>query len=575
MSTVTATTAPGLTPPTQQGFSSRLIGDVIVDLGFTTREQVDAAVAEARSSRRTTGRVLVESGALTPVQLSRVVAERFGLDHVDLSEYEIDPVATGLVALDVLRRHNALPVGWADPKTLLIVMAEPSNVLALDDISLLTSFAVRPAIASAEDIDVVLKRLDSGVDHVAAIVAEEPEEAEELTAELGESADDAPVVRLVNSILQQAIQRGASDVHFAPQDGDMRTQLRVDGLLVTSATVPGRMAAGVISRIKIMADLDIAERRLPQDGRISVAIAGREVDIRVVTLPLVGGESVVMRILDRPDGQVSLEQLGLPTEERLRLERACSRTSGAILVTGPTGSGKTTTLYSALAMLNTGEKGLITIEDPVEYKMAGVRQMQVNNKAGVTFATGLRSMLRADPDVVMVGEIRDRETAHIAVEAALTGHLVLSTLHTNDAPSAISRLLDMGVEPFLVASAVRCIVAQRLARKLCEACKRPMHITAEALRLSGFSMATEDIDAFEPEGCSRCSNSGYRGRLGFYEVLDVDDEIHELVVHRASALEIAAAAEKAGMRRLHEVALESVREGSTSASEVTRVLGAG
>ena len=439
---------------------------------------------------------------------------------------------------------------------------------------MLTEFTVQPAIAAREEITRALDRVARGVDHVAAIVAEEPEVvAADPETELHATADDAPVVRLVHSILQQAVRRGASDVHLAPHEQDLRTQFRVDGLLVTGSPIPNRMAAGVISRIKIMADLDIAERRAPQDGRISLAVAGRDVDIRVVTLPLVGGESVVMRILDRPDGQATLEQLGIPGDERRRLRRACSRTSGAILVTGPTGSGKTTTLYSALTLLNTGEKGLITIEDPVEYRMAGVRQMQVNAKSGVTFATGLRSMLRADPDVVMVGEIRDHETAHIAIEAALTGHLVLSTLHTNDAPSAVTRLVEMGVEPFLVASAVRCIVAQRLARRLCEACRRPVRVTAEALRLSGFDRAPEAVDAHEPQGCPDCAHTGYRGRLGLYEVLDVDDTIHELVVHRASALEIAAAAEAAGMRRLRDVALERVRDGSTSVSEVTRVLG--
>ena len=571
-----STTAPhpGVVPPTQRGFSSRKIGDVILDLGFASREVVEGAVAASRASGQTTGQALLASGTLTSEQLARVIAERFGLDYVDLAAYDIDPGATSLVSLDVLRRYEAIPVGWFEPGTLLVAMAEPSNVLALDDIALLTGCTVRPAIAAPDTIDLLLRRLGAGVDHVAAIVAEDAYEAAvEPEIEPQESANDAPVVRLVYSVLEQAIQRGASDVHFAPQDGDLRGQFRIDGVLVPAATVPRRMVAGVVSRIKIMADMDISERRIPQDGRISLTVSGREVDIRAVTLPLVGGESVVLRILDRSGGTISLEELGLPDAEQRRVHRACSRTNGALLVTGPTGSGKTTTLYAALQQMNTGERSIITIEDPVEYRMAGVKQMQVNVKAGVTFATGLRSMMRADPDVVMVGEIRDRETAQIGIEAALTGHLVLSTLHTNDAPSAVTRLVEMGVEPFLVASAVRCIVAQRLARRLCESCRRPAPVSVEVLRASGFDRADAAIDAFEPVGCPQCGGTGYRGRVGVYEVLDMDDRVHDLILHRGSALELADAAEAGGMRPLRACALERVRDGVTSVAEVTRVLG--
>jgi type IV pilus assembly protein PilB len=562
----------GLTAPTQRGFSSRLIGDVIVDLGYASRAAVDAAVATARSAGTPTGQTLVAAGTLTVEQLSRVVAERFGMDHVDLLEFPVDEGAMRLVPTDVARRYDALPIAF-DDTTLMVAMAEPRNVQAADDIALLTGYAVRPVIAASAHIEHLLNR----VDPLADIIDDEPLDLEASgppeSEELVEDAGAAPVVRLVHSLLQQAIQRGASDVHFTPMDGSLRGQFRIDGVLVSAATVPRRMVPGVISRIKIMADLDIGERRAPQDGRMSVTVAGRPVDVRVVTLPLAGGESVVMRILDRPSGVPDLDGLGMPEPERVRLERACRRTHGAVLVCGPTGAGKSTTLYAALGVANTGERSLITIEDPVEYRMDGIKQMPVNPRAGVSFSAGLRSVLRADPDVVMVGEVRDRETAQIAVEAALTGHLVLTSLHTTDAPGAITRLIEMGIEPFLVASSVRCVVAQRLARRLCEACRRPVRVRAAALQASGYP-ATEDIDAFEPTGCAQCGETGYRGRVGLYEVLDVDEDLHDMILARASGNELGAAGRARGMRPLKEVGLEYVVAGVTSASEVARVLGA-
>jgi type IV pilus assembly protein PilB len=476
-----------------------------------------------------------------------------------------------LVPTDVARRYEALPIAF-DDTTLMVAMSEPRNVQAADDIALLTGHAVRPVIAASAHIEHLLNR----VDPLADIIEDEPLDLDPSgppeSEELVEDAGAAPVVRLVHSLLQQAIQRGASDVHFTPAEGALRGQFRIDGVLVSAATVPRRMVSGVISRIKIMADLDIGERRAPQDGRMSVTVGGRPVDVRVVTLPLAGGESVVMRILDRPSGVPDLDGLGMPEPERVRLERACRRTHGAVLVCGPTGAGKSTTLYAALGVANTGERSLITIEDPVEYRMDGIKQMPVNPRAGVTFSAGLRSVLRADPDVVMVGEVRDRETAQIAVEAALTGHLVLTSLHTTDAPGAITRLIEMGIEPFLVASSVRCVVAQRLARRLCEGCRRPVRLRAAALQASGYP-ATEDVDAFEPTGCARCGETGYRGRVGLYEVLDVDDDLHDMILARASGNELAAAGRARGMRPLKEVGLEYVVTGVTSASEVARVLG--
>ena len=385
--------------------------------------------------------------------------------------------------------------------------------------------------------------------------------------QLDDADADAPIIKLVHSIVAQAIQQGASDIHVNPEEGDTRVLFRVDGVLAPAATVKRRMAAGVVSRIKIMADLDISEKRVPQDGRFALTVDGRRVDIRVVTLPLVNGEGVVMRILDHGVVVDSLESLGMQTAEQKRFEQAIHRPNGAVLVTGPTGSGKSTTLYAALNVLNDGERSILTIEDPVEQRIAGIKQMQIAPKAGVTFDVGLRSMLRADPDVIMVGEIRDRETAHIAVEAALTGHLVLSTLHTRDAPSALGRLIDMGIEPFLVSSAVDCIVAQRLVRMLCKHCKRPQNVSESILAEHGLAGA----EPFEPVGCSRCSGSGYRGRVGLYEVMSVSERIRALILERASVDDMVAVAVEEGMLRLRDDGLQKVREGLTSIAEVERM----
>jgi type IV pilus assembly protein PilB len=455
---------------------------------------------------------------------------------------------------------------------LLVAMADPANVLAIDDIALLTGCEVQPAIAAAPDVlqlTAKLDRFDEAAEQAVAASVEESEAAAQLD-NLSETVDDAPVVKLVHSIIAQAVERGASDIHLAPQGRELRGQLRIDGVLSDALAIPARMAPHVISRIKIMANLDISERRLPQDGRLAFTLHERRVDVRVLTLPLVDGESVVMRILDSGAGAVSLEQLGMLAPERARFEAAIGRPYGAVLVTGPTGSGKTTSLYAALQTLNTGTRSILTLEDPVEYRVPGIKQMQVNAKAGVTFANGLRSMMRADPDVMLVGEIRDRETAQIAVESALTGHLVLSTLHTNDAPTAITRLIEMGIEPFLVASAIDCVVAQRLARRLCDRCRRPVRLPADVLRANGF-LADDDIEAFEAVGCGQCGASGYRGRLGIFEVMAMSDAIRAHVLARDPATAVAATAVAEGMRRLRDDALEKIRMGLTSAAEAARV----
>jgi type IV pilus assembly protein PilB len=430
---------------------------------------------------------------------------------------------------------------------------------------MMTGRRVRAAAASVEDLNLLLTRLAQMDDSIEDIVEEE--ETPDDSLQLDQSESDAPIIKLVHSLVAQAIQLGASDIHVNPEEGDTRVFYRVDGVLAPAATVKRRMAVGVVSRIKILADLDISEKRVPQDGRFALTVDGRRVDIRVVTLPLVNGESVVMRILDKGVKVEGLESLGMQPAELERFTSAIKRPNGAVLVTGPTGSGKSTTLYAALHVLNDGERSIITIEDPVEQRIAGIKQMQIAPKAGVTFDVGLRSMLRADPDVIMVGEIRDRQTAHIGVEAALTGHLVLSTLHTRDAPSALGRLIDMGIEPFLVSSAVDCIVAQRLVRMLCTHCKRPLQVSEAILADHGLAGA----QPYEPVGCSRCGGSGYRGRIGVYEVMAVSEPIRKLILERRSVDEMVEVAVGEGMRRLREEGMEKVREGLTSIAEVERM----
>jgi type IV pilus assembly protein PilB len=575
-----ATGMNGVTPPRRRGGSGRFLTDVLVELGFTDPDRVQRAIEEARSKGGTPERVLLDEHAITAEQLSHAIAERYGLDHLDLGVFKIDMAAANLLSVSAAKRYGAVPVAYIDEHTLLLAMADPANVLAVDDIALLTRMDVKPAVASAEDIAALVSRMNRFEDAVQEAVEEGEEGAAPVEiVDLRESADDAPVIKLVHSIIAQAAERGASDIHFVPQPDEkgrsgreLRVRFRIDGVLTDEAAVPKRMVSGVVSRIKIMSDLDISERRVPQDGRVGLTIEGRHVDVRVVTIPSVHGESVVLRILDKDSIRLELDKLGMQQHELERFQKGFHRAHGAVLVTGPTGSGKSTTLYGALNEINTPEKNIITIEDPVEYQIQGITQVQVNNKAGLTFANGLRSMMRADPDVLMVGEIRDRETAQIAIEGALTGHMVLSTLHTNDAPSAITRLIEMGIEPFLVASAIECIVAQRLARTLCTHCKRRVIVGADVLRDHGFH-AQFDIEAYEPVGCVRCGGMGYRGRLGLYEVMVMSDEIRQLTLDRAAAEQIAGVAVRQGMRRLREDGLDKVKSGLTSMAEIARVTG--
>ncbi len=559
----------GLTPPHKKKAGSRFISDVIVEMGFLARERVEAAVEEGKASGRSPEQVLLESGAITGDQLARAVAQRFGLDHVDLTIFKTDVTALNSITPQAARRLGAVPIGRDDAGILVIAMSDPSNVLALDDLKLMTGSEVRPVVASPDDIQGLIGRMSRLDEAVAAAIEIGEEELAEVS-EIRESAEDAPVIKLVNSIIAQAVEEGASDIHFEPEGREMRVRFRVDGVLRETTQIPRRMVAGTVSRVKIMADLDIAERRVPQDGRVSLTVEGHSIDTRIVTMPRVDGEGIVMRILDKTQALISLEALGMGEASRELFEDGFRRSYGAVLVTGPTGSGKSTTLYAALNEINEPHRNIITIEDPVEYQLPGVNQVQVNLKAGLTFAGGLRAMLRADPDVIMVGEIRDGETAKIAVESALTGHLVLSTLHTNDAPSAITRLTEMNIEPFLTASAVVAIVAQRLVRQLCTYCKSRTMLSVSSLEKAGFNVAF-DLEAYEPVGCGRCGGSGYKGRVGLYEVMTISDEIRDLTVERASADEIRKIAVSQGMRPLRADGFEKVKNGITSIAEVARV----
>src|SRR3984957_10272225 len=563
----------GVTSPSRRGSSGRFLTDVIVEMGLAQRERVDSAIESSRNEGSTPERVLLASGAITSDGLARALAERYGLDHLDLDVFPVDMGAANLVVNSAAKRYQAVPVAFVDKRTLLLAMADPSNVLAVDDVAIMTGYEVRVAVASPDSIGDLISRMARLEDVVSGESSvEEAEDSQAEIVNLRETADDAPAVNLVNQNGAQAVERGGSDVHLAPDGHEVRVRVRVDGIMQDITTVPRRMAAGVVSRVKIMAELDIAERRLPQDGRVSLTVEGRHIDLRVVTLPSVHGESIVMRILDKDSVVMKLEKLGMADTERERFEKAFHETHGAVLVTGPTGSGKSTTLYAALLALNTPEKNIITVEDPVEYQLDGITQVQVSTKVGLTFSTGLRAMVRADPDIIMVGEIRDRETAQIAVESALTGHLVLSTLHTNDAPSAITRLTEMGIEPFLVASALDCVLAQRLARMLCSNCKQRTIVPAEVLRDNGYK-ALVDLEAYEPNGCRRCAGTGYRGRLGIYEVMTLSSEVRNLTLERRSADEIREVAIREGMRRLRDDGLEKVRQGLTSIAEIARVIG--
>jgi len=565
----------------QSRLLGRRTGEILVEMGLLTPEQVEAAIAEQRRTHQRIGDILLAKGWVTRNQLMEALAAKLGVPYVDLAVTKVDPGTADLLSEKDARRYMAIPIRFANEHTLLVAMADPSNIVAIDDLRILTGFDIEPALASAEDINLVLNNMRRTQDEIAPdLEAKVPQESEEpgttdLT-EIHEQVEAAPVVKLVNGIMSRAVEEGASDIHFEPQAKNLLIRFRHDGVLHEIMTLPKRLQAGVVSRLKVMADLDIAERRIPQDGRIGLVVGGKPIDMRVATLPTVYGEKVVVRLLDRSNIMLRLEDLGFSDLALARYTKAFMKPYGAILVTGPTGSGKSTTLYATLNILNTPEKNIITVEDPVEYRLAGINQVQINPKAGLTFASGLRSILRCDPDIIMVGEIRDRETAQIAIESALTGHLVLSTLHTNNAPGALSRLTEMGVEPFLTASAVECVIAQRLVRRLCPYCREAYQPTREMLeRLEFPEYAIEDwknITLYRATGCPRCNGTGYKGRVGIYEVMTVSEAIERLIVERKSADEIMRVASAEGMVTLREDGLERVLQGVTSIEEISRVI---
>ena len=550
-------------------------------LGYISPEELEAAIARQKTDGRKLGEVLVADERITRDQLARAMAIRMGVSMFTLAD-GVDPAVARLIDEKSARRYQAVPVRIEPDGLLLVAMADPSNVFAIDDLRILTRHDIRPALASAEDLQTLLgqtSRLDAVVaDLVEETGMEDGGGGPQAQADIADASDDAPVVRLVNSLIARAVDERASDIHFEPQAKEMVVRYRVDGVLRTVTAVPFRLANGVASRVKIMADLDIAERRAPQDGRVGLTVGGRALDLRVATLPTVYGEKVVMRILDKTNVLMTLPELGFAKDVLAKFEACYSRPYGAVLVTGPTGSGKSTSLYGALNQLNSTAKNIITVEDPVEYRLTGINQVQVNPKAGLTFASGLRSILRCDPDIVMIGEIRDRETAQIAVESALTGHLVLATIHTNDAPGALTRLAEMGVEPFLSASAVAGILAQRLARRLCSHCKEPIDVPQSVLRETMDVPALprnlpDPVRVYRAVGCPRCQDTGYRGRLGVYEMLVMSEAVERLTVAGASSDEISQQARREGMRTLREDGLLKVLSGHTTIEEIARAVG--
>jgi len=556
------------------------LGDLLVSKGLLTPKQLESALQEQKISGHKIGTSLVKLGYISEKNLVSFLSRHYGVPAIDLSEVQVDAEAIKMIPPDVVFKYQVIPIKRVG-STLRVAMSDPSNILAIDDIKFLTSCHVEVFVSTESTIKTAIDKFYDSSSSLAEIMGsmdsgenmELLDDSEEVDVQqLQQASEDAPVVKLVNLILNEAIKRGASDIHMEPYEKIFRVRFRLDGVLHEFMKPPMKLKNAIISRVKIMAKLDIAERRLPQDGRIKIKFGkDKEMDFRVSVLPTLFGEKVVMRLLDKTNLQLDMTKLGFEENPLKDFKEAIHKPFGMVLVTGPTGSGKTTTLYSALSELNQITENISTAEDPVEFNLMGINQVQTHEEIGLTFAACLRSFLRQDPDIIMVGEVRDFETAEIAIKAALTGHLVLSTLHTNDAPSTINRLLNMGIEPFLVASSVNLILAQRLARRNCESCKAPVQVSPQMLRNLG--VPEEDVPSyscFKGKGCPTCGNTGFKGRVALYEVLPVKEEVRELILQGASASEIKREAMRLGMKTLRQAALTKLKEGVTTVEEVMK-----
>ncbi|MBP7798569.1 MAG: type IV-A pilus assembly ATPase PilB [Thermoanaerobaculaceae bacterium] len=563
------------------------LGELLLKAQLINQQQLQKALDEQKSTGGKLGEILQRLGFVTEDDIIECLSHQFGVPSINLRHFEIDSNVARLIPVDLARKYNVVPVNKTGA-TLTLAMTDPTNIFAMDEITFMTGYRVEPVVASEEAIretidrhfgstrEVELKKVMedlTSVDEAALELMEEEEEVD--VATLAEGVEEAPVVRLVNIMLTDAIKRGASDIHVEPYERTFRVRYRIDGLLREVMTPPFKLKDAITSRIKVLAKLDIAEKRLPQDGRIRLKakVEGRtrELDYRVSCIPTVHGEKVVMRLLDKENLRLDLTKLGFEKPSLKAFEDAVLKPYGMVLVTGPTGSGKTNTLYSALQRVNTPDTNIMTAEDPVEFQMPGVNQVQMKDAIGLNFAAALRSFLRQDPNIILVGEIRDFETAEIAIKAALTGHLVLSTLHTNDAPSTISRLMNMGIEPFLVATSVNCIAAQRLIRRVCPNCKEELDTPIQALLGVGFSESeAHDVKLYKGRGCDKCNNTGYKGRTALIEVMTMTDDLRELVLSGATAIELRRKAREEGMITLRESGLQKIREGLTTIDEVVR-----
>src|SRR5487761_22510 len=566
--------------------SSRL-GEILVRDSLISSDQLKQALAYQKKEGGRLGTCLVKMGLVSDEDITAVLSRQYGVPSINLKFYEVDPAVIKLVPQETAVRYQIVPLSRVG-STLTIAMTDPTNVFAMDDIKFMTGFNVEPVVASesaiseavgkcygaaesVEELDKVMKDL-AGEDAALELTQEE---ADMDLASLEKAAEEAPIIKLVNLILTDAVKRGASDIHVEPYEKEYRVRFRIDGILQNVMSPPMKLKDAITSRIKIMAKLDISEKRLPQDGRIMIKYIKdgkkKELDFRVSTVPTLFGEKIVMRLLDKENLRLDMTKLGFEQESLEKFAKAILRPYGMVLVTGPTGSGKTNTLYSSVAKLNTLESNIMTAEDPVEFQLAGINQVQMKEQIGLNFASALRAFLRQDPNIILVGEIRDFETAEIAVKAALTGHLVLSTLHTNDAPSTISRLMNMGIEPFLVATSVNLICAQRLVRRVCSQCKEPMNITPQALVDAGYTTEeSKTTTVYHGRGCGTCNNTGYKGRVGLYEVMEINDELKELILVGASALELRKKALDNGMITLRRSGLIKIASGQTTMEEVIR-----